>query len=133
MKKIFPLLVIMTFVSCSTSNKEIKINQSYKVGETIPPGSAVIEGKLTSFVTNDDSFILNIAVDKISGYGQATKPIAPNSNLKIELQKGLLNVSEEKDFLEVGNQLGLLINQPKPDFENKIPDEWMAKTIWKLN
>jgi len=98
-----------------------------KVAESYSPGTAGVICQIVSIEEKDNSYLCDVKIKQVIGYGSATKLISENNNLKIDFVKNLLNNKKP----EAGQQIKLEIAQPMGGMN--IPDTkiWTVIKILK--
>jgi len=124
---IFVFLIVpsLLFYKCSTSDQTLQTKMP--VREKIPPGSAIILCNVDSSVENGDDYLIEVNVKSVLGYGSATKEIAPNTNMKLQMSKYLI----ELNSLKKGTELKLEISQPKMKMETEMESVWTVSSLIK--
>jgi len=110
---IYTACIISLIYSNGCSSPE-KIITKKPVGETIPPGSAVVLCNVNSFTENGDVYLIDVSVKSVLGYGSATDEIAPGANMKLQMAKRLIEIKSLKN----GTELHVEIKQPKMRMES---------------
>ena len=131
MKKLTPFVFIFLFVfsflvfNCSSSDQTSQTKMP--VGENIPPGSAVVLCTVNSFTENGDVYLIDVSVKSVHGYGSITEEIAPNTGLKLQMAKRLI----ELKTLKKGTELQVEIRQPKMSMESDKNALWTVSQLIK--
>lgn len=131
---VFSTFFILSCSSCKISKNDQALKDTVnhfptKHFETLAPGTARIEGTLTSYQNKDGKTLCKIFVKKVLGYGPATSPIAVNSNLLISLtneKRNGLGISLP-ELQKSGKIIKLkIINRKAPVNSNKSVEIWKA-------
>ncbi len=131
MKKMIPFIFIiiiavpLLFNRCTSSEQTSQVKKP--VGENIPPGSAVVLCTVNSFTESGDVYLIDVNVKSVLGYGSATEEIAPNTGLKLQTAKRLI----ELKTLKKGTELQLEIKQPKMKIESEKNSVWTVSQLIK--
>lgn len=130
MKKLllFYTACIVSLISsngCSSSEQSFQTKKP--VGENIPPGSAVVLCQLNGYEDKGDFYLLDVKVKTVIGYGSATENIDPDSNLKLQLGKKLIELKS----LKKGTEFEFEIRQPKMSMESDKNVLWTVSQLIK--
>lgn len=134
MKLLFFFLaaLVITLAACTSSKENTDTEIRKYVSEKIPPGTAVVESEIKSIEENSSSYILNVQIGKVKGYGPSIKPIAAQTIMKINLAKTLITSGIEKDYLKIGGVYEFEISQPPKTMNDTANSIWQASTIKKV-
>ena len=99
----------------------------------IAPGSAKITAEVLRFDSTDGGYISTIRVIEVHGYGSATPPLAPESELEVQFHNAVLSgadMTPEDNRLAPGSRVTLTIKHRELSklMGNPSPS-WQALTI----
>lgn len=129
MKKFTPFifLIVFSFLFYNCSSSEQSSQTKKPVGETIPPGSAVVSCNVNSFIENGDVYLIDVSIKSVLGYGSATDEIVPGTILKLQMAKRLIEIKS----LKKGTELQVEIRQPKMSMEGDKNALWTVSQLIK--
>ncbi len=131
MKRTIPFIFIIAitisllFYRCSSSEQSSQTKKS--IGENIPPGSAIVSCIMNGFTESGDYYLLDVNVKSVLGYGSTTEEIAPNTDLKLQMAKRLIELKS----LKKGTEFQFEIRQPKMKIENEKNSTWTVSQLMK--
>jgi len=131
MKKFTPFIFIVLIVSsflfykCSSSEQSAQIRKP--IGEDIPPGTAVVLCQLNSFEEKGEFYLLDVNVKSVIGYGSATEEIAPNTGMKLQMAKRLIELKS----LKKGTEFQVEVKQPIMKKESEKNSLWTVSQLMK--
>ncbi|NJD21158.1 MAG: hypothetical protein FIA82_00590 [Melioribacter sp.] len=131
MKRTIQLFFIITiaipllFYKCSSSEQSSQTKKS--IGENIPPGSAIVSCIMNGFTESGDFYLIDVDVKSVLGYGSTTEEIAPNTALKLQMAKRLIELKS----LKKGTEFQFEIKQPKMKIENEKNSIWTVSQLMK--
>lgn len=131
MKKLLLLIYTACIVALIYSNGCSSSEQSSQtrkpVGETIPPGSAIVLCNVNSFTENGDVYLIDVSIKSVLGYGSATDEIVHGTILKLQMAKRLIEIKS----LKKGTELQVEIRQPKMSMEGDKNALWTVSQLIK--
>jgi len=130
MKKTIPFILIvmaipLLFYSCSSSEQSSQTKKS--IGENIPPGSAIVSCIINGFTESGDFYFIDVNVKSVLGYGSTTEEITPNTELRLQMAKRLIELKS----LKKGTEFQFEIKQPKMKIENEKNSVWTVSQLMK--
>ena len=131
MKKTIQLIFIIAiaipplFYRCSSSEQSSQTKKS--IGENLPPGSAVVSCIMNGFTESGDFYLIDVNVKSVLGYGSTTEEISPNTDLKLQMAKRLMELKS----LRKGTEFQFEIKQPKTKIKNAKNSVWTVSQLMK--
>jgi hypothetical protein len=128
LKCLLPSLISAALLfGCSPAEKKdenTKVKKADHAKESYSPGTAEVKAEITQLDSSKGSNFATIKITEVIGYGSSTPPIAPDSELKVELK-----TLEKLRGYDKGSQIGLLLEFNQDAGNASSTKSWTVKRI----